>query len=265
MLKHNLSRKQDPTQQSKNREAALSYLRQTIPDLEYWMMTWFRDAPTTRNDDRRYYYYLPPEEDQRARFEELLIGAMFITGNFFLADNIEGAFRSGVFATERDLALRNDIPSQIDYYSVLFSREYEETLARYTKIAEDNVRAIATRISTKMANDILLAMQRGEDPEAIEEMILAALASFEAQVTREVIIAINQGNGEGRMIAAAVVAGAVGATALVEHRSALLPTTRPHHAARHRKIYTVDQQRQWWATGANRINCYCSVKPILKK
>ena len=228
-------------------------------------MTWFRDIPVTRNDDRKYYYYLPPEEDQRVRFEETIIAAMFITGDFFMAQNIEGAFRSGVFATERDLAMRSNIPSNMDYYSVLFSKKYEDALALYTKIAQENVETIAKRTSTKLFNDILLAMQRGEDPDSIEEIIAVAMASFESQVQREIIIAINQGNNEGRLIATTIVAAAVGASAFVEHRSALLPTTRPHHASRHRKIYTVDQQRQWWATGANRINCYCSVRPILKK
>lgn len=40
------------------------------------------------------------------------------------------------------------------------------------------------------------------------------------------------------------------------HQSALSPTTRVTHAQRHGKLFTTDQQRQWWSEGANSINCY---------
>ena len=229
------------------------------------MTTWFNEVPRTEREDGTYQYRLPPEVDPRKHFEDALIAAMFISGDFYMDTRVEAAFRSGLFATERDLSLRIDFPDVLDYQSMIFNQQYQDALATYMRNTQNNMEAIATRISTKLSNDILLAIQRGEDPEAIEEIIASAMASFEAQMTRETIIAINQGNGEGRMIGAVIAAGIVGATALVEHRSALLPTTRPHHAARHRKIYTVQQQRNWWATGANRINCYCSVRPILKK
>lgn len=47
------------------------------------------------------------------------------------------------------------------------------------------------------------------------------------------------------------------------HLSALLPTTRAHHAARHGKLYTAQECRNWWATGANSINCRCSTVSVL--
>lgn len=51
-----------------------------------------------------------------------------------------------------------------------------------------------------------------------------------------------------------------GQSLAVFHISALLATTRPHHAERHGKTYTPEQQKRWWDTGANRINCHCSVR-----
>ena len=47
------------------------------------------------------------------------------------------------------------------------------------------------------------------------------------------------------------------------HVSALSPTTRKSHALRHGTIHTAKQQRNWWDTGSNRINCLCTVIDVL--
>jgi hypothetical protein len=47
------------------------------------------------------------------------------------------------------------------------------------------------------------------------------------------------------------------------HRSALSPTTRHTHAARHGTIHTMQEQRDWWAKDANSISCLCSTLDVL--
>lgn len=47
------------------------------------------------------------------------------------------------------------------------------------------------------------------------------------------------------------------------HRSALSMTTRPHHAARHGTIHTIRDQKDWWLTGSNSIQCLCSTLDVL--
>lgn len=47
------------------------------------------------------------------------------------------------------------------------------------------------------------------------------------------------------------------------HLSALLPTTRPHHADRHGNLYTMDEVRDWWAEDANAINCHCTTVSVM--
>lgn len=51
----------------------------------------------------------------------------------------------------------------------------------------------------------------------------------------------------------------------IMHLSALLPTTRPDHAARHGTICTPAQQKEWFATKAtgSSVNCHCSQVDIL--
>lgn len=47
-----------------------------------------------------------------------------------------------------------------------------------------------------------------------------------------------------------------GIRTLEMHISALSATTRATHAARHGKLYTTDEEREWWSKDGNSINCY---------
>lgn len=54
-----------------------------------------------------------------------------------------------------------------------------------------------------------------------------------------------------------------GLKTMLMHISALSPTTRVTHAARHANLYTVEQVREWYAIGANPINCKCNQVEVL--
>ena len=47
------------------------------------------------------------------------------------------------------------------------------------------------------------------------------------------------------------------------HISALLPTTRETHRARHGTLHTVQEQKDWWSQNGSRINCRCSTITVL--
>lgn len=49
----------------------------------------------------------------------------------------------------------------------------------------------------------------------------------------------------------------------VMHFSALSPTTRLSHAERHAHLYTQAEQKEWWDSGSNRINCLCTTIDVL--
>lgn len=50
---------------------------------------------------------------------------------------------------------------------------------------------------------------------------------------------------------------------LYMHISALSPTTRPTHAARHGNLYTEEEMQEWWSKDGNDVECRCSVVTIL--
>ncbi|MGR7948837.1 phage minor head protein [Alcaligenes sp. RM2] len=47
------------------------------------------------------------------------------------------------------------------------------------------------------------------------------------------------------------------------HLSALSPTTRATHAARHGKLFTRDQVQDWWSQDGNSVNCKCTTVSVM--
>ncbi len=47
------------------------------------------------------------------------------------------------------------------------------------------------------------------------------------------------------------------------HLSALSPTTRRTHAARHAKLFTREEVQDWWSRDANSINCKCTTVSVM--
>ena len=47
------------------------------------------------------------------------------------------------------------------------------------------------------------------------------------------------------------------------HMSALSPSTRATHAARHARLYTSDEVRDWYSRDGNSINCKCGQVEVL--
>ena len=93
----------------------------------------------------------------------------------------------------------------------------------------------------------------------IQERLDGSRSSAERTANTEV----NKAYNDARLNATEVAARQTGLRAGVLHLSALIPTTREGHAARHGNAYTVAQQRQWWDSGSNRIRCHCSTRSVL--
>jgi len=270
ILKSNLNRLEDPTQQGKNRRGAKKYSDNAIEASADIMEEWIRSVPTTKSESGKLTYLLTPESDPNSDFEAMLLAAFLLNGSFFLNQNVEGAFRSGALGTNRDLLQQLSSPTLdttifYNFDSVFQSREYQTTLSAYQTSAKDSINGISKEASARISSLILLGMAAGLVVAEILEQVRRQMEIMNSRIDRVINTTINQGLNEGKLIAAGLAAAALGMTGLIRHRSALLPTTRPHHAARHNKIYTVETQRAWWATGSNRINCYCSVHAVLKK
>jgi|15BtaG_2_1085339.scaffolds.fasta_scaffold00279_11 uncharacterized protein YoaH (UPF0181 family) len=266
MKKLKLSSK-DPTQQGKNRKGAKKFVDSATVAASAAIIAWAESVPFAEDGDK-VSYLLPEDTNPNFDFEGILLAALLLNGGFFMDQNIEGAFRSGALATERDLMQQISshehtfMPYNFD--SVFQSREYKATLNAYQSSARDSINGVAKDTSARISGLLLLGMSSGKQIQEIIDEIRRQMEIFNSRIDRVVNTTINQGLNQGKMIALGLAATALHVDGVVMHKSALIPTTRPHHAARHNKLYSIEDQNRWWSSGSNRINCYCSIHPVLK-
>jgi hypothetical protein len=146
--------------------------------------------------------------------------------------------------------------------AVLLSRSKYQLF--FVKLIDDNYRllkGLSSTTSQQVYDVINRGMDAGLSKTAINRQITERFQVSKSSSKRIVTTEVNKAYNNARMntIDAYI---AFGAPLAVQHISALIPTTRNHHASRHGLAFTPQAQLAWWETGRNRINCHCSTKAI---
>ncbi len=107
------------------------------------------------------------------------------------------------------------------------------------------------------------AVEIGQSPMELKKTIRRRFGVSDTRAERIARSEITQAYRRGRLDEAEDARERLGIRTMMVHMSALAPTTRADHAARHGNLYTPQEAREWWARDANSINCRCSVTEVL--
>ncbi len=124
-----------------------------------------------------------------------------------------------------------------------------------------SMRAMSSTLSKQVMTEIKSGIAAGLSKSEIKQLIIKRFDVAKSAAKRIADTEINKVNNDAKIQSAKIYRDS-GVLVAVIHLSALLPTTRSHHAARHGLVYTPEQQLRWWDKGSNRINCKCSVKTV---
>ena len=160
--------------------------------------------------------------------------------------------------TERGLRTQ-----RLEIGEVLLSSEYQQALNTVYVKNFSTIKTLSDRTADQVIQVINSGMSAGMTPTEIGGLINERFDVSKSSATRTANTEINRAYNDARMDANDIAADVTGLRAGVLHLSALLPTTRAEHGERHGNAYTTAQQRIWWDTGANRINCHCSTRSVL--
>ncbi len=281
----------DPTGQAANRNRATKHLDNRLLRSKRKVMRIFNAIPRTRstqvvlNQERAviYDYEQTAEQNQdmqneiRAAVDIELLETQGDTMPFmwYWKDDVELPYRQGTAEAIVEFnqlvagaiiagVLINGMPPQkIPVNLVLASNPYLQALNEVYVSNFAVIRTLGTRTAEQVIQEINIGIQAGESPKIIAEKISQRYDVAMSNAKRIAHTEVNKAYNDAKLNAVTLASEQTNLRAGVLHISALIPTTRPHHAARHGNAYTPEQQLQWWNSGANRINCKCTVRSVL--
>jgi SPP1 gp7 family putative phage head morphogenesis protein len=188
---------------------------------------------------------------------------------WFFDSYLQPSYSQGTAASAvrmRSLALSANIPvaSQLDIQNILLSPAYMRRFELVSARSFKNMRGFAGDAAADLGRILGEGVALGKSPRTIGAEIRRKFEQVEGyRALRIARTEINTAFTKARAEQTKDARDRLGLEVKVMHLSALAPTTRSWHAARHGHIYTVEQQDEWWAKGTNRINCLCSTVEIL--
>lgn len=280
----------DPTQQANRRLQAERAIRKRIKQAHKPVLALFDSIPVrevevqtnTRDENGQlvanrifYRYDLRPEMFENIDAEiRRVLGSLLETNSrgkparWFFDQYIEQSYQGGttqsagrIDAMARGAGL--DIPEaavERVLQSPAYRRRLELTFAR----TFEDMKGFEGKAADDLGRVLFNGVAGGKSPRDIAGSILDTFDDIEGfRAERIARTEINKAFTDARMEQTIDARDRLGIEVRLMHVSALSPGTRPDHADRHGKVFTPEEQEEWWSEGANRINCLCSTVEIL--
>ncbi len=146
---------------------------------------------------------------------------------------------------------------------VLFSEAYRNRLAMAQIKSYEHWTGLAASAKADLAQVIGRAVVDGKNPRAVRTEIVERLDVSRAKAKQYAQTDITDTLRMARLAEDEHAEAELGIRTGELWTSALLPTTRESHAARHGKVYTREQVREFYGRDGNRYRCHCSVTTAL--
>lgn len=184
---------------------------------------------------------------------------------WFLTQYVQPAYQQGTAMAQVNMATQSAAYalSRPTLEAVLLSPQYRTRLGYLRARQWEEMKGLAETTKTGMTRILFSGMAQGINPNVIATQLAKETDLDIVRARRiartEITTALRQSildETEDTMVSLAI-------PLKVMHISALSATTRPSHAARHARLYTVGEQRVWMSTSPNMINCRCSQIPVM--
>ncbi len=202
--------------------------------------------------------------DETATLVDRIIGSDSLR-NWFTQEYVVPSYDKGAAAAWRNLGVQSTEYQALrpSLESLLFSEPYQNRLGLIRAREFELMKGLSSDIKQGLSQQLTAGLAQGIGPLEIAKNITAQTGIEERRAERIARTEINQALRTARMDETTDAQQRLGINVRVLHISALSPTTRASHAARSGNIYTVEQERDWYADGANAINCKCTTSEVI--
>lgn len=200
---------------------------------------------------------------------ELMVDEVLLQGgefnNFFFNEYVSTAYERGTAQEYANLAQQSTTyaATQQSVATILLSEPYQLRMALVRARVFEEVKGLSAQVKADMARILTDGIARGLNPREVARNLNEQSGIEIRRANRVARTEITTALRRARMDEADEASEVLNLETRQVHISALSPTTRPNHASRHGKMFTTDEQRDWWARDGNSINCKCSTVTIL--
>lgn len=147
--------------------------------------------------------------------------------------------------------------------AILISEPYQRRMALVNSRMFEEMKGLSAEVKRDMARVLTDGIGRGLNPREVSRNLTEQIGIEKRRANRiartEITTALRRAKWEEDQEASEF----YGLKTKLLHISALSPTTRHTHAARHAHLYTNEEVRDWYAKDANSINCKCTQQSVL--
>lgn len=184
--------------------------------------------------------------------------------NLWAMDYISTEYDRGAQVAYANLAAQSAAYAEgVTLMEVLSSPAHINQIAMARTPVYADWRLISQRATSDLTNIIASAISQGINPRQTRSIISKRLDASMSDAKR---IAQTEQVGALRRAQwseAKFSRDDLGLRVMLMHISALKPTTRRTHAARHGRLYTPEEVEAWYSEDGNIFHCYCSQIPVL--
>ncbi|MEY0066797.1 phage minor head protein [Providencia rettgeri] len=262
--------KADPTAVDKLERGAMKAFAKRIKKVSQGYIQLLNRIPSEPVVNKKYQFDLDPNYlSIILRDGELMVDEVLLQGgefnNFFFNEYVSTAYERGTAQEYANLAQQSTAyaATQQSVATVLLSEPYQLRMALVRARVFEEMKGMSAQVKADMARILTDGIARGLNPREVARNLNEQSGIEIRRANRVARTEITTALRRARMDEADEASEVLNLETRQVHISALSPTTRPNHASRHGKIFTTDEQRDWWAVDGNSINCKCSTVTIL--
>lgn len=146
---------------------------------------------------------------------------------------------------------------------ILRSEPYQRRMVLTRARVFEEMKGLSGQVKADMARVLTDGIGRGLNPLQVARNLAEQIGIEEGRARRIARTEIPTALRRARWDEADEAQELYGVETKEMHLSALSSTTRATHAARHAKLYTREQVREWWSKDGNSVNCKCSTTSVM--
>lgn len=251
-----------PLAETRRTQRAERRIREAIKETERFTKQLWADVPVNEYtvNQRRYEYLIDVSRLQEIirQIRQKLRQAL---GTAVVDESVQG-YEVGTSNSVTNLqGLTNDYQRTI--VTVLSSSPYQSRVAFVRARVFEQMDKFEGETGADLGRVLSQAVEDGQNPIQTARVIADRFDVAQSRAERIARTEITGAQRRGTWDETQDAQERLGINTRLMHLSALLPTSRSWHIARHGEVFTIDEVRQWYTEASNAINCRCSQVSVL--